>query len=372
MKINLSEINQEQFWVNEHIVAGESMYLVVPKQIGAEWTATNLHLRSSLWTADGKLVSASFKKFFNMSEKPGLYPNPDKFEDWVVTEKVDGSTLIVSKYKGQLIVRTRGTVDASKLELSGHEIADLIKKYPRVFDFGGVETADYSLLFEWVTPKNQIIIKYDESDIILIGGIYHESYSLMPQRHLNGLAENLGVRRPRVFKFNSLAEMVDTVSKFSDMEGVCLYYNEDQNIVKIKGLFYLKLHKMKSQLGSLTRVLELYLQQVPYKTEQEFFDFIVDTFDFELATQCAGHIKSIAQAYVDIGLTVAELKKFKVATLDPIIQKKGMLGRKDCATAIFKDNKESAPILFKLLDGVDVLTEPSSVQKLMYKQLDLK
>jgi hypothetical protein len=30
-------------------------------------------------------------------------------------EKLDGSTLIVSKYNGQYILRTRGTVDASKL-----------------------------------------------------------------------------------------------------------------------------------------------------------------------------------------------------------------------------------------------------------------
>ncbi len=43
-------------------------------------------------------------------------------------EKLDGSTLIVSKYKGQYILRTRGTVDAStylqgaKVRLSGFTV----------------------------------------------------------------------------------------------------------------------------------------------------------------------------------------------------------------------------------------------------------
>ena len=120
MKVDLNTIDRESLMVHPHVVAGETVFLVQPQHIGAKWSRDTLHFRSSVWNEKGELVSASFPKFFNNGESPDLYPNPESFSDWVTPEKIDGSTLIVSKYKGQLIVRTRGTLDATRLDKNGH------------------------------------------------------------------------------------------------------------------------------------------------------------------------------------------------------------------------------------------------------------
>ena len=102
MKIDLSKIDLEQFMVHEHIVAGETMWLVQPNHIGCKWTQNNKHFRSSLWDNDGNLVSAGFPKFTNWGENPENFPVPTSLKDTVVTEKIDGSLLIVSRWNNQL------------------------------------------------------------------------------------------------------------------------------------------------------------------------------------------------------------------------------------------------------------------------------
>ena len=100
MKIDLNTIDRESFYVNEHVWNGERVYLVVPKEMGCVWTQENKIFRSSVWNYDGELISASFPKFVNWGEKPETFPTPSSLDNTTIVDKLDGSTLIVSKYKG--------------------------------------------------------------------------------------------------------------------------------------------------------------------------------------------------------------------------------------------------------------------------------
>ena len=122
MKVDLQSIDLTQFYVNEHVLNGELVYLVIPRQIGCVWNKQNKIFRSSVWNSKGELISASFQKFVNFGENPEIFPVPISLKNCVVMEKLDGSTLIVSKYKGQYIIRTRGTIDAGRMEKNGFEI----------------------------------------------------------------------------------------------------------------------------------------------------------------------------------------------------------------------------------------------------------
>ena len=113
---------------HQHFVGEHPVLLVQPVHIGCPWGLDNDIFRSSVWDLDGNLVSASFKKFFNWDEKPDLDPAPASLQGATLMEKVDGSTLIFSRYKGHTVIRTRGTVDARKQE-NGHEIDLLCEKY---------------------------------------------------------------------------------------------------------------------------------------------------------------------------------------------------------------------------------------------------
>jgi hypothetical protein len=165
--------------MHPHVLNNETVWLIQPCHIGVKWTQANKHLRSVVVNEDGEIVSMGFSKFTNYGENPEHFPTPDSLKGCVCMEKIDGSLLIVSKYKGKFILRTRGTVDASKLD-NGYELEYFKQKYVKVFEFfSEFEYWNFSLLFEWTTPNNRIVIRYgDEPEFSLVGGINHDTGKL--------------------------------------------------------------------------------------------------------------------------------------------------------------------------------------------------
>jgi hypothetical protein len=368
VKIDLSEIDQENFMVHPHEIAGETTYLVQPVHLGCKWNRDNLHFRSSLWNSQGELISASFKKFFNWAEHPELCYTPFSLTangGCELLEKIDGSTLIVSRYKGHTITRTRGTSDATQLD-NGHEIEWLKDKYPDAFrlergDIAGVEwdTAPYTLIYEWVSPENKIVLNYGEDpDMYLIACIYHADYSLASQADLDIIAAEKGVKRPARYNFKSVAEMLAAIEDLKGKEGLCVYCNKGQDIRKVKSAWYLALHRMKTELGSYERVVDFYFN-MNRPTYQEYYDFIVKNYDYELAEQCRGNISKICQGMKEVDLIIAAMR----AKVEPLKK----LVRKDAAAIILQayGNTNRSGMAFNLMDGHELKTD--DVKKLLYQ-----
>jgi hypothetical protein len=308
MKIDLSQIDTESFYVNSHVVAGETLYLVHPKNMGVKWTKDNLIFRSSVWNEQGELVSAGFKKFVNWGEKPDLFPPPTHLGGCELIEKVDGSTLIVSKYKGELIIRTRGCMTPHEMEKSGYEIEMLKFKYPHVFIedtdiiaiLGQIETWPFSYIYEWTSPANKIVINYgDEPELHLIGIVDHENYSYFSQSVLDQTAEAFQVKRPRSFNFDSVGQMLKAIEELKGQEGLCVYFNKGQDILKVKSAWYLTLHKLKSELSSIEKVIDLWLI-LERPTFNVFYNYICEHFDFELAETSKGLISKVCDGYKEV------------------------------------------------------------------------
>lgn len=360
MKIDLQSI-PEDFVTRPVEVAGEMCYLVFPPHIGTKWTKDTLIFRSSVWNSAGELISAGFKKFFNWGEQPDLCYTPFSLTangGVRLVEKIDGSTLIVSRYKGELIVRTRGTIDASAME-NGYELEFLREQYPLAFD-NTLLTAGYSLLYEWVSPENRIVLRYPEPDIYLIGAICHENYELMTQTRLDSYAMDYGVKRPRYFKFDSLKEMHESVEAFKGMEGLCVYCNYDQDIRKVKSADYLARHRMKDELGSFERVVDFYFTQ-GRPNFHDFISVIEDTVDFETAQECIGDASRIVEGMKEVQKIIDHMTVFLGRFKD--------LTRKQIATEVLSayGNTNRASYVFKILDGKTL--EDKDYKKLLYQVL---
>ena len=348
MKINLDNIDRTQFMVHPHEIGGEVCYLIQPQHIGCKFTQENKIFRSSLWNTNGELISASLPKFVNFGENPENFPVVDSLDNSQLVEKLDGSLLCVSRYKDQNIIRTRGTVDATKLD-SGAEIAILQNKYPLAFSFPSEDgretwTENYSFIYEW-TGKQKIVINYGEDpNIHLIGIVNHKDYSLWRQEDLDWKAKQIGVKRPKYYNYGSISEMIESVKKFEGIEGVCLYANGGQSIFKLKADKYLLLHRLKSELSSFEKVVDLWLE-LKKPSYQEYYDYICNQFDFEIAENCAANIKKLCEIYVEFQKTIAEIEK----SLDFW---RGC-SRKEAAMQILAKYKENgfSGIAFQLLDG---------------------
>lgn len=367
MKIDINKVDLENFMMHPHLIAGEICWLIQSKHIGAKWDKDNLIYRSSVWNSNGDPVSLSFPKFFNFEEQPDLAYKPFSLTangGCQLIEKIDGSTLIISRYKGQWIYRTRGTVDATKID-NGYEIEILKEKYPNVFKVGeGVDTMSVSYLFEWVSPVNRIVLNYgDEPDIYLIGAVDHTDYSLFSQDALDTLTFQFNVKRPKRYNYESIAEMIKAVDELKGQEGLCVYCNKGQTIRKVKSAWYLALHRMKAEFGSIERVIDFYFT-LNRPTYQEFYNHVSTNFDFEIAEQARGDISRICEGMKEVNLIIASMTEFAAK-----VKQKHVNNRKLQAADILQayGNTNRSGMVFALLDG-RLLTK-DDVKKLLYQVL---
>lgn len=310
MKIKFTDYNLDDFVIREYYLGGEDCYLIFPKHIGVTWDKKNLIFRSSIWTKQGELISAGFKKFFNWGEKPDLTYTPFSLTangGCQIVSKIDGSTLIISKHNGQLIARTRGTVDAQDLE-TGSEIPDLMDKYPKVFDNEYLDNG-YSVITEWVTPNNRIVIDYPEPDIYLIAIVDHKDYSLLSQSKLDEIALEWDIKRPYTHSYNSVKEMLDDVPTWKEEEGVCVYCNKGQDIRKLKADYYLKLHRLKSELGSYERVVDFYFEN-DQPSYSDFYSIVVNEIDYEVAERIRGDLSIIVDNMKEVNRIIDNMKEY--------------------------------------------------------------
>lgn len=266
MKIDLSKLDLERFHANQRNIPGLGDFvLVVPHKAMWDWNDDELHLRSLLTRPDGEVVSAGFPKFFNFGEKPA----EDK---WVVegfkmksvrfTEKVDGSLIIRSVIDGKVHFRTRGCeVIASDMR---DEVMETIhKKYWTLLD-PKYHVPGQSMLMEFVSPKNQIVVRYDEPRLTHLGWSVFRTPNLIiipPSREayehgvLPGLPEPVGMIEAS-FDSTELKALKDEVTGYEGQEGIVTWTTIPDgqkcrgskiHLCKFKSAWYLRLHSLRSQ-----------------------------------------------------------------------------------------------------------------------------
>ena len=346
MKIDIDKVDRTQFMVHHfHSLNGEIVHLIQPKNIGTKWTQDNKHMRSVVVNYEGEVISASFPKFTNYGENPEHFPVPNSLKHCTVVEKLDGSTLIVSKYNGQYILRTRGTVDASTMA-NGFEL-ELFKSTILSKLQDNNDTWNYSVLFEWLSPRNVIVLRYsDEPMWKLIGFIDHTDYSLATQDVLDLMAKKYDLLRPEIYTFTDITDMLQIVDKWQDKEGVCLYSKNGQTIHKIKAAKYLLLHHLKSELSSLEKIMDVWLDQ-GMPDYQTFYNYIFTTFDFELAEQIKVTISRIVDGKKEVNKIVDGMNSFVNNRL------RLLPTRKEQAQLVISSYGETnrAAFVFKILDN---------------------
>ena len=357
----MQKSNLEDFVFKDCIVAGDECILVNPVHIGAHWNIDNLVLRSCIYRkSDFFPISLSYCKFCNYGENPDAYPDPNKYKDWIVSDKLDGSLIIVSYYNNQLVVRTRGTSNID-IHNTASEIYELIDK-TNIINYALLLSGKYTFLMEHITPNLPIVIKYDKPELIFLDIIRNEDYRIMPSEMSDSFANSLSLRRPDKFQFKKIEDIIKNCEILKGREGYVLSFNDDQNKVKIKSFNYLLLHKLKSELSSIDKVIDLWAE-INYPDYQTFYNYLIDKFDFELVNQVQGFISRICDASNEVNLILNHMKKF-------VLDLAGK-SRKDQALAILsaygQTNRSS--MAFIILDGKDIYQNKEMIKKLLYQCL---
>jgi len=300
--------NKDEFQFKECTIAGDLCWLITPKDMKTVWTDENARFRSCIVRqSDNYVVSQGFGKFVNYSERPDFQPWDDlwKFE---ARHKLDGSLLIVSRYKGQWILRTRGTSDARQLA-NGHEVDLLMRKYKRFFDAHVFEdTERASVLFEWTTPSNIIVLReHDTPTLTLLSIVGHDRCEYAVQVALDNIAKIYGFNRPAPYIYASIAECIADVKAWKGKEGVVIYSPDGQIMKKIKADAHLELHRLATGIKNVNQVLDVFLASPKFTAYEDFYNYLVTTIDFEVAEKCKDFITQIIEAYNKILIKLHEV-----------------------------------------------------------------
>lgn len=305
--------DKEQFLYKDVVVGGDECWLITPSNMATKWTEENARFRSCIVRkSDNKVISQGFRKFVD-------YGVDLEFEPWDTSWKVDGvykidgSLLIVSRYKGEWIIRTRGTTDARQLP-NGFEIDFLVKKYSNFFDnrdnIDYIEALDQSWLMEWTTPTNIICLREsEEPKISLIGIVSNRDARYYPQKFLNIVAKEYGFDRPKEYTYESLEECIKDVTNWVGMEGIVLYSPDGQTLKRIKSEQYRYLHRICTGNRSISSVLDMFMVSPKFYNYVDFYKYVSDNYYVELAEKIKDDMKQITEAYGKFINTVQILKR---------------------------------------------------------------
>jgi len=239
---------------------GLALFTPLRRKAGrSDWTEEELPYRSLVVREDsGEVVSAGFPKFFNHKEsgESGQKLSPEGRQllgalkenrpVWF-TEKMDGSLCIRSVIDGQVVFRTRGTLQDTEHTRAMREVAT--HKYPILLD--PTFEPERSLLFEFVSPLFRIIIRYQEADLIFIGIVSHHDLSLADVPELKQVAEESGFHLVQIMELpTDFSRLEETVEHFASEEGVVARTDNGQTLVKMKSARYLAFHRLRFALSA--------------------------------------------------------------------------------------------------------------------------
>ncbi len=298
---------EEFFSFKEGMIGMDQCILITPNNIKCKWSEETLQFRSMIVRKyDHKIISRGFNKFFNHGEQPDL----DKFPDgsFEVIEKKDGSLIIWGVHNGQIIHRTRGTFDATNMA-NGHEIQYLKEKYPQLL-VAIYNNPEYSILTEWQTKTNVIVIsEVVEPTLTLVGVIHNDSGKLIIQTELDKISETWGLPRPKRYQYDSILECITDVELWQGSEGIVLYSEDGQKLRKCKSEWYRALHALATGIKNINQVVDLFMTTERFTKYEDFYKYIEVAIDFEVAERLKDDILKIVDAY---NKTLEQLDKVRL------------------------------------------------------------
>lgn len=196
------------------------------------WDKQMLGMRGSVYDDDGNLVSQPLNKFFNYGEKP----TPDGA--YTVQRKLDGTCIVVFRYRGEPVVHTLGSFTSPQAAAARRHVE-------RTYGWDWLEEGG-TYVFEWLDPENFTTLRHrGEPTLVLLTWLVYGWEILIPATHWPG---------PVVESIRVLPGDIEALQAGvpDDEEGYVLVFDSfrlgQRNRMKIKGARYLALHRAKWNL----------------------------------------------------------------------------------------------------------------------------
>jgi hypothetical protein len=271
IRLNVNKVRSDF----EKIIDGDLTF-IRPKFNLWGWEDKERFLRSIIINKEGYIVSCSWPKFGNYGE----FNNDTELLNEILknngdvrfSHKEDGSLCIRSVINDKVVLRTRGTLYGGEVEEGksfGERFYEVARyKYPIILNNKWM--TDRSMLFEFVSPDNTIIVKYNEPDLIFLGFVMHKDLTLGRWMELEYISR---IYNLNLVKLHNLPrdpiKLLDNIRSW-DEEGVVVRFSSDQVMVKLKSAHYLAQHRLKFSINY--KFVVEFIELTGIKSEWELVD----------------------------------------------------------------------------------------------------
>lgn len=197
--------------------------------------------RGITFDRDGKIVSRPLHKFFNLAEREEVLPQNLDWTSMVAGfDKMDGSMITTGVFHGEVFAKSKKSFE-SDVAVSALAYMKLNVKY---VDFAKHCAAhDLTPIFEYTSPNNRIVLRYDEEKMTLlhvrhlITGEYHTAAQVA------ALAQSfdIPVNAPLFGNGFDLATLLASLNTVEGIEGYVIQFASGE-MVKVKTRWYVNLH----------------------------------------------------------------------------------------------------------------------------------
>ena len=236
--------------INYVVAMSDTFHMEDANDLGG---AIRRECRGLIFDADGNLMSRPFHKFFNVNERDETQSHVvDMTSEHVIMEKMDGSMIRPLLVDGYLRLGTKMGVTHVAMQAEEWLAAQdpVLKAWMRQCVEDGVTP-----IFEWVSPFNQIVLAYEEADLVYLGtrdnatGAYVMDkscpFTVVPQY---GSVEG---------NFN---EYIARQRDAEEREGDIIRF-ADGHMVKIKNDWYVRIHKTLERIVYDRNIVNLILNE---------------------------------------------------------------------------------------------------------------
>lgn len=193
----------------------------------------------------GDILARKYHKFFNVGEREETLPhNIDLSKSHRVLAKLDGSMITPVLINDKVEWHTKmGATDVAK------QAAEFVAKNP-VYDTLArwqIECGN-TLIFEWCSRKQQIVLDYKEDQLVLTGARDLRTGEYRSFKWLFDIGQSAGI--PVVDAFGSadhINTFVEMAREEKDTEGYVIRFDNGQ-MLKVKTEWYVQIHKAKEKI----------------------------------------------------------------------------------------------------------------------------
>ena len=247
---------REHYDVVNYIVSTDTTF----PEIADNKSALRRECRGLIFDKQGNLISRPFHKFFNVNEREETQVQHIDFsKPHRILEKLDGSMIRPVRIGGDWRLATKMGVTDVAMQAEVY-IADK-PHFKKFFDFCE-KLGDHGVtpIFEWISRSQRIVIDYPVDVLVLLAvrdnltGEYYV-YEMLEKISLEF---NIGIVRQFAGTATNMQSLIDQTRGVEGVEGYVVRF-EDGMMVKIKGDWYVQIHKAKDQIGREKNLIAMIL-----------------------------------------------------------------------------------------------------------------